>query len=192
MKKSLMMLSLISATAVLGLSACNKKAHDGHMPPPQTKGETQNATPPAMSDMPSEVRTVGDLKIEVQGAWARATVSGQNMGGAFVNLTSNQDATLISVTSSISDKVELHTMKMDGEKMVMTQIPSIPLPANTQVDLKPGSAHIMFMSLKTPLKEGDTVALKLEIKNKAGKSEFLDLQVPVKALGEPMPMKMSH
>ena len=191
MKKSLMRLSLISAIAVLGLSACNKKAHDSHMPS-QTQGQAQNATPPAMSDMPSEVRAVGDLKIEVQGAWARATVAGQNMGGAFVNLTSDQDATLIGATSSVSEKVELHTMKMEGEKMVMAQVPSIPLPANTKVDLKPGSLHIMFMSLKAPLKEGDTVTLKLEIKNKAGKSEFLDLQAPVKALGEAMPMKMSH
>ena len=191
MKKSLMMLSLISAIAVLGLSACNKKAHDSHMPS-QTQGQAQNATPPAMSDMPSEVRAVGDLKIEVQGAWARATVAGQNMGGAFVNLTSDQDATLIGATSSVSEKVELHTMKMEGEKMVMAQVPSIPLPANTKVELKPGSLHIMFMSLKAPLKEGDTVTLKLEIKNKAGKSEFLDLQAPVKALGEAMPMKMSH
>lgn len=191
MKKSLMRLSLISAIAVLGLSACNKKAHDSHMPS-QTQGQAQNATPPAMSDMPSEVRAVGDLKIEVQGAWARATVAGQNMGGAFVNLTSDQDATLIGATSSVSEKVELHTMKMEGEKMVMAQVPSIPLPANTKVELKPGSLHIMFMSLKAPLKEGDTVTLKLEIKNKAGKSEFLDLQAPVKALGEAMPMKMSH
>ena len=116
----------------------------------------------------------------------------QKDGGAFVNLTSDQDATLIGATSSVSEKVELHTMKMEGEKMVMAQVPSIPLPANTKVELKPGSLHIMFMSLKAPLKEGDTVTLKLEIKNKAGKSEFLDLQAPVKALGEAMPMKMSH
>lgn len=191
MKKSLLTLSLISTIAVLGLNACGKKTHDSHMPS-QTQGQAQNATPPAMSDMPSEVRAVGDLKIEVQGAWARATVAGQNMGGAFVNLTSDQDATLIGATSSVSEKVELHTMKMEGEKMVMAQVPSIPLPANTKVELKPGSLHIMFMSLKAPLKEGDTVALKLEIKNKAGKSEFLDLQAPVKALGEAMPMKMSH
>jgi len=131
-------------------------------------------------------------KTTADGAWARATVPGQNMGGAFVNLTSDQDATLIGATSSVSEKVELHTMKMEGEKMVMAQVPSIPLPANTKVELKPGSLHIMFMSLKAPLKEGATVTLKLEIKNKAGKSEFLDLQAPVKALGEAMPMKMSH
>ena len=182
MKKSLMRLSLISAIAVLGLSACNKKAHDDHMPPPQAKGETQNATPPAMSDMPSEVRAVGDLKIEVQGAWARATVAGQNMGGAFVNLTSDQDATLVGATSSVSDKVELHTMKMDGEKMLMAQVSSIPLPANTQVKLKPGSLHLMFMGLKQPLTEGQNVAITLKIKLSSGHVETLSIQAPVKSL----------
>ena len=131
-------------------------------------------------------------KTTADGAWARATVPGQNMGGAFVTLTSDRDAQLIGATSPVAEKMELHTMKMEGEKMLMAQVSSIPLPANTQVQLKPGSLHIMFMSLKAPLKEGDTVTLKLEIKNKAGKSEFLDLQAPVKALGEAMPMKMSH
>ena len=53
-------------------------------------------------------------KTTADGAWARATVPGQNMGGAFVNLTSDQDATLIGATSSVSEKVELHTMKMEG------------------------------------------------------------------------------
>ena len=188
MNKTLLTLSLLGA---LSLTACDRGAqHQAHMPAPANDPAQQQAAPPAMADMPSEIRAVGDLKIEVQGAWARATVAGQTMGGAFVNLTSDQDATLVGATSSVSEKVELHTMKMEGEKMVMAQVPSIPLPANTKVELKPGSLHIMFMSLKAPLKEGDTIGLKLEIKNKAGKSEFLELQAPVKALGEPM--KMSH
>ena len=193
MNKTLLTLSILGAVT---LGGCGKgpQQHDGHtMPAPKGQAAGQQAAMPAsMADMPSEVRAVGDMKIEVQGAWARATVAGQNMGGAFVNLTSDQDATLVGATSSVSEKVELHTMKMEGEKMVMAQVPNIALPANTKVELKPGSLHIMFMSLKAPLKEGDTVALKLEIKNKAGKSEFLDLQAPVKALGEPMPMKMAH
>lgn len=190
MKKTLFTLSLMSLIGAFGLTACGQNEHGGHNMPPAANSNTQQAMPPSMADMPSEIRAVGDLKIEVQGPWARATVAGQNMGGAFVNLTSDQDATLVGASSSVSDKVELHTMKMDGDKMLMAQVPAIPLPANTKVELKPGNLHIMFMSLKAPLKEGDTVSLKLEIKNKAGKSEFLDLQAPVKALGEPM--KMSH
>ena len=184
MKKSLLTLSLISTIAVLGLNACGKKTHDSHMPS-QTQGQAQNATPPAMSDMPSEVRAVGDLKIEVQGAWARATVAGQNMGGAFVNLTSDQDATLTGATSSVSEKVELHTMKMEGEKMVMAQVPSIPLPANTKVELKPGSLHIMLFEVGT-LSEQTPVPLTLTMDD----GQKLDLSLPVKPI-EPM-AEMDH
>ena len=191
MKKSSLILSAGALLVALSLSACQKEnKHEGHSAPQAPTAEVPKTAPAAMADMPSEMRTVGTLKIEVQGPWARATVAGQNMGGAFVNLTADQDATLVGATSPVSEKVELHTMKMDGEKMVMAQVPNIPLPANTKVELKPGSLHIMFMSLKAPLKEGDTVALKLEIKDKAGKSEFLDIQAPVKAVSEQM--KMSH
>ena len=191
MKKSSLILSAGALLVALSLSACQKEnKHEGHSAPQSPTAEVPKTAPVAMTDMPSEMRTVGNLKIEVQGPWARATVAGQNMGGAFVNLTADQDATLVGATSPVSEKVELHTMKMEGEKMVMAQVPNIPLPANTKVELKPGSLHIMFMSLKAPLKEGDTVALKLEIKDKAGKSEFLDIQAPVKAVSEQM--KMSH
>ena len=170
MKKNLCLLA--SATSLLlALSACDKK-HDA----PQhggTSSHTPAMNPSAMpmQETPSEMRMLGDMKIEVQGAWARATVEGQNMGGAFVNLTADQDATLVGASSSVSD---------------MAQVPNIALPANTKVELKPGSLHIMFMGLKAPLKEGQTVALKLEIKNKAGKSEFLEVQAPVKAVAAPM------
>ena len=191
MKKSSLILSAGALLVALSLSACQKEnKHEGHSAPQPPTAEVPKTAPAAMADMPSEMRTVGTLKIEVQGPWARATVAGQNMGGTFVNLTADQDATLVGATSPVSEKVELHTMKMDGEKMVMAQVPNIPLPTNTKVELKPGSLHIMFMSLKAPLKEGDTVALKLEIKDKAGKSEFLDIQAPVKAVSEQM--KMSH
>ena len=121
-------------------------------------------------------------KTTADGAWARATVPGQNMGGAFITLTSDQDATLIGASSPVSEKMELHTMKMEGEKMVMAQVSSIPLPANTQVKLKPGSLHLMFMGLKQALTEGQTVPITLKIQLSSGHVETLTIQAPVKSL----------
>ncbi len=121
-------------------------------------------------------------KTTADGAWARATVAGQNMGGAFVTLTSDRDAQLIGATSPVAEKMELHTMKMEGEKMLMAQVSSIPLPANTQVQLKPGSLHLMFMGLKQPLAEGQTVPITLKIQLSSGYVETLTIQAPVKSL----------
>ncbi len=187
MKYTIKHFSAIAAALLLSLtlSACDrshKMGNEQHGQSAQAHNPPMGANP--MQDAPSELRMAGELKIEVQGAWARATVEGQNMGGAFVNLTSDQDATLVAGSSPVSNSVELHTMKMEGEKMVMAQVPNIPLPANAKVELKPGNLHIMFMGLKAPLKDGQTVALKLEIKTKAGKSEFLELQVPVKSVAQ--------
>ena len=178
-----LMTTLVATLSLVALSACNKQHEMKHE---NMAGHTSPTASNPMADMPSEMRMAGDIKIEVQGAWARATVEGQSMGGAFVNLTADQDATLVGATANVSQTVELHTMKMDGEKMVMAQVPSIALPANTKVELKPGSLHIMFMGLKAPLKEGQIIALKLEIKNKAGQSQFLEIQAPVKAVSQQM------
>lgn len=164
---------ILALTGALSLTACHKHhdhmggAMDGHTPPP------------AMADAPSEIRTIGNLKIEVQGAWARATVAGQNMGGAFVNLTSDQDAVLLGGSSPAAEKVQLHTMKMDGDKMMMSEVPSIALPAHSKVELKPSGFHLMLMGLKSPLQAGENLPLKLEIKDKSGKSGFLELQIPI-------------
>lgn len=120
-------------------------------------------------------------KTTADGAWARATVAGQNMGGAFVTLTSDRDAQLISASSPAAQTVELHTMTMQGEKMMMSPVRSIDLPANQAVPLT-GSYHLMLMGLKQPLTEGQTIPITLKIKLSSGYVETLTIQAPVKSL----------
>jgi copper(I)-binding protein len=50
------------------------------------------------------------------------------------------------------------------------------------VDLKPGGYHVMLMDLVGPLKEGDTVPLKLTFEDKAGKKQTIDVKAQVRAL----------
>ena len=103
------------------------------------------------------------------------------MGGAYVTLTSDRDARLISASSPASQTVELHTMKMEGERMVMTPVRSIDLPANEAVALT-GAYHLMLMGLKQPLTEGQIVPITLKIKLSSGYVETLNIQAPVKSL----------
>ena len=120
-------------------------------------------------------------KTTVSDAWARATVTGQHMGGAYMTLKSDREARLIGASSPVSAEVELHTMKMEGQQMVMQQVRAIELPANTAVSLT-GQYHLMFMGLKAPLKEGSTIPVTLKIKLPSGYVETVSLQVPVKAI----------
>lgn len=118
--------------------------------------------------------------IAINGAYTRATVPGQVAAGGFMKITSSGAADqLISATSPVSNDVQLHTMKMDGNVMQMREVKQIDVPANGVVDLKPGGLHLMFMNIKTPLKAGDLLPVKL----KFAKAGEIEVKMPVNASG---------
>lgn len=106
--------------------------------------------------------------ITISHAWARATVPGMQSGGGYL-VISNAGANdrLIAAQASVSEVVELHTMKMEGDMMKMQKVEAIEVPAGKTTELKPGGFHVMFINLKAPLKEGDTIPLRLKFE-KAG------------------------
>ena len=117
--------------------------------------------------------------VKVEGAWARATVQGQQGTGAFMNITAAQGTRLVGVTSPMAGVAEVHEMKMDGDVMKMRAVPALDLPAGKTVQLKPGSYHLMLMDLKRPLLKDSTVPGTLRFKNADGVDSQLELLVPV-------------
>ena len=121
-------------------------------------------------------------QVSVTDAWVRGTVAGQKATGAFMQLKSPTDMALVDAASPAAKIVEIHEMKMEGGVMKMSAVDKLPLPAGKAVELKPGGYHVMLMDLTRPLKEGDTVPLKLTFEDKAGKKETQDVKAQVKAL----------
>jgi copper(I)-binding protein len=118
--------------------------------------------------------------MDVQGAWARATVPGQRASGAFMKITSSTGATLTSVSSPVASVVEVHEMKMDGDVMKMRALDGgLTLPAGKTVELKPGGYHIMLMDLKGPLIKDTTIPLILVFKDAKGIETRTEIKVPV-------------
>jgi copper(I)-binding protein len=111
--------------------------------------------------------TLGSIKIGHP--WARATTPGAQTGGGYLKLENNGAADrLVSVSSSVSQSSELHSMSMEGNVMKMEMLDKgVDLPAGKTVELKPGGMHIMLVGLKAPLKEGTSFPLKLKFE-KAG------------------------
>jgi copper(I)-binding protein len=109
---------------------------------------------------------------------ARFTVAGQTTGGGFMKFD-NQGAAdrLLSASAPVCERVEMHTMRMEGDVMRMRQLDTIELPAGKAVELKPGGLHLMFVGLKAPLKAGESFPLKLKFE-KAGE---LTVDVKVEA-----------
>ena len=116
--------------------------------------------------------------VEVQHYWARAALKDGN-GAAYMllhNYTETDDE-LVGVSSDVATAAEMHLSQMSADG-VMQMIPqeSVALPMNVDVELKPGSYHIMLIGLKRDLKVGDEITLILHFKN----HEDIMLTVPVK------------
>ncbi|MBP1846784.1 uncharacterized protein YcnI/copper(I)-binding protein [Rhizobium petrolearium] len=119
---------------------------------------------------------LGDL--EITGAFTKAMLPGQPVGGGYFTVKNNgqTDDVLVSATSPIAGAVELHEMAMQGDVMKMRRLDTgIAIPAGKTVELKPGGLHMMFMKVTEPFKAGGEVPVTLTFE-KAGKVE-LKLQV---------------
>jgi len=128
--------------------------------------------------------------IEIGHPYARSTLAGQPTGGAYLTLTNKGPADrLLSISANVGERVELHSMAMEGDVMRMRQVDTIDLPAGRTVELKPGGLHIMLLGLKAPLKAGDTFPMTLTFE-KAG---AIDVVVNVEAVqAAPMKHDMKH
>lgn len=100
-------------------------------------------------------------QVDVSNAWIRGTAPGQTGTGAFMTLHAHRNAKLLSAKTAIAQSVEVHEMKMEGNTMRMKELQSLDLPAMQNVELKPGSYHIMLVGLKRDLTVGEQIPLKL-------------------------------
>ena len=79
--------------------------------------------------------------IEIDQPWTRATPPTAKAGGGFVTIT-NKGTTpdrLVAARSAVSDKVEIHEMKMDGNVMRMRELDKgVEIAPGATVTLKPG------------------------------------------------------
>jgi periplasmic copper chaperone A len=129
--------------------------------------------------------------LEIDQPWTRATAPTAKAGGGFVTIINKATTAdrLIAARSAVSDKVEIHEMKMDGNVMRMRELDKgVEIPPGATVELKPGGLHIMFMELRAPLAKDTKVPLTL-VFEKAGS---IDIELPVQAIGAQPPSQHRH
>lgn len=119
-------------------------------------------------------------EVAVTDAWARATMPGQKVSGAYFRIQSDVDAKLVGASSPAVPRVEMHEMKMDGDIMRMREVKTIELPKGRAVALEPGGYHIMLMNLPKPIAAGDAIPLSLTIES-GGKRQTVDVKAEARA-----------
>jgi periplasmic copper chaperone A len=98
--------------------------------------------------------------ITVEQPWSRATPAGAKVGGGYARIT-NAGSTpdrLVGGSFPLAGRVEVHEMSLDGTIMRMKPVTGgLEVKPGETVELKPGGYHLMFMDLKEPLKEGQSL-----------------------------------
>lgn len=108
--------------------------------------------------------SVALAQMTVENPWARATAPGATVGGGYLTIRNGNASAdrLVGASSPAAARVELHVHLREGEVVKMRQVPSLEVPASGVLELKPGGAHLMFIAIGKPFKEGDRIPVRLE------------------------------
>jgi periplasmic copper chaperone A len=129
--------------------------------------------------------------ISVKDAWSRATPAGADVGVGYLTITNDGDAPdrLVAAEVDFAEQAEIHQMTMANGVMQMRPVEdSVTIPAKGSVAFSPDSYHLMFMGLKSPLKQGDTVAGSLTFEH----ADKVAVNFHVEAMGASAPEETHH
>ncbi len=100
--------------------------------------------------------------VTVDDAWVKASEG--EMTGSFGVISNSGDAdlTVVSATTTASDRTELHEVVMiDGEMKMQEKGGGFVVPAGGDHVLEPGADHVMVMNLQEPIAAGDSIDVTL-------------------------------
>ena len=110
--------------------------------------------------------------------WINAPIGNHKMTSGYLTIenTSNIDERLMSLTSEISKKTQLHNMVFKNDIMRMKNLTDgIVIKANSKVSFKSRRFHVMFMKLHKSL----TIMNKYKVTLKFENSGYVILNMPV-------------
>jgi copper(I)-binding protein len=95
--------------------------------------------------------------LEIDHPWSRAVPKGATVAAGYLTIknTGTEPDRLVSGSTPVAGKFEIHEMSMDKGVMRMRPVPAgIVIKPGEAVELKPQSMHIMMTGLKQPIEKG--------------------------------------
>ena len=120
--------------------------------------------------------------LEIDHPWSRAVPKGASVAAGYLKVTNTgtEPDRLVSGSTPVAGKFEIHEMSMTNGVMKMRPVPTgVVIKPGETVELKPGSFHIMMMGLKQPIEKGKPFKGSL-VFEKAGS---IDVDFAVEAVG---------
>lgn len=128
--------------------------------------------------------------VVVSDSYIRETIPGTVITSAYMTLDNSQlkEVVLTGVTSSISERIEIHEHTLDNGMMKMRQRDNITIPAQSTVNLKPGGLHLMIFDFKKPLIKDQVIPITLHFLS----GKHIDITMTVKTLKQTNAKPMNH
>jgi copper(I)-binding protein len=129
--------------------------------------------------------------IEIDRPWSRAVPKGSSVAAGYLTIrnTGSEADRLVSGSTPVAGKFEVHEMKMDNGVMRMRPVAGgLEIKPGETVELKPQSLHIMMTGLKQPIEKGKSFRGSL-VFEKAG---AVDVDFSVEAIGAMAPASAAH
>jgi periplasmic copper chaperone A len=119
--------------------------------------------------------------IQVHHPWSRATPPGAKVGVGYMEIRNRgrQPDRLVSASTPVAKRVEMHVTQRDGEIARMRQLKSFEVPGGERMLLAPDGAHLMLVDLVAPLKRGERFKITLHFE-RAGE---LEVEMEVQEMG---------
>ena len=130
--------------------ACEAHEHEGAR---LIKAQHSHSSAPAATST-----KLGSLVIEAP--WTRATPAGAKVAGGYVTITNTgkEPDRLVGGSFPLAGRFEVHEMAVTNGVMTMRELgQGLEIAPGQKVELKPGGLHVMFMDLKTQVKEGQPI-----------------------------------
>lgn len=124
--------------------------------------------------------------LRVDHAYVRLAAVKGNPSAAYFTVHGGPRATrLLSVTSPLVVKSELHASMKQGDAMTMTPEAAVDVPAKAELVFAPGGRHAMLYDVNEAVKPGGSVPLVFTFAD----NSRLELSAPVIAAGDPAPSR---
>ena len=103
------------------------------------------------------------IDVTIESPKIRLMPPGVNMTAGYFTIINNsdKDITIVGVSSSKYDSMEIHDTVKDGDVMKMVKQDSVTISANARFEFKPMSYHLMFMMPEEDFKENQEITLAL-------------------------------
>lgn len=106
-------------------------------------------------------------QVSVDGGWVRIPPGGRDVTAGFITVNANYNTRLVGMTTTEAERIEMHTMAMEGDVMRMREVEGYDIRAGETFRLSSGGDHLMIFGLADGALDDGQLSVTLEFEDGA-------------------------